>query len=356
MSVVEHLLRSAGREAGGRRCLVLAEVGQNHDGSLGLAHAFVDAVAATGADGIKFQTHIAAAESTPAEPWRVRFSARDESRHEYWKRMEFSRDEWAGLHDHARKRGLAFISSPFSVEAVDLLEDLGVPAWKIASGEVTDTPMLERIARTGLPVIASTGMSPLAEIDELAAWARRAGLELAILQSTSLYPCPPERVGLNLIPFFQSRYGGEVGLSDHSGTPYPGLAAAAVGAALVEVHVTLSREMFGPDVCASLDTADLARLVEGVRFIERMARSPVDKDAEARELAPLRAVFGKNVVLREPLPAGTVLRREHLSCKKAGGGLTPGELDLVVGCTLIRNLAAEAAVRAEDLEGFDERS
>lgn len=354
MSVLEHLLRSAGRDAGGRRCLVLAEVGQNHDGSLGMAHAFIDAAAAAGADGIKFQTHIAAAESTPAEPWRVRFSLREETRYEYWKRMEFSRDEWAGLCDHALERGLVFLSSPFSVEAVDMLADVGVPAWKIASGEVSDKPMLERIARTGLPVIASTGMCALAEIDELVAWARTAGLELALLQSTSLYPCPPERIGLNLIPFFQSRYRLEVGLSDHSGTPYPGLAAAALGAALVEVHVALSREMFGPDVSASLDTTDLARLVEGVRFTERMTSSPVDKDALARELAPVRAVFGKNIVLRQPRRAGTMLRPEHLACKKAGGGLPPKSLGRVVGCVLKRDVAAEVALRVEDLEGFDE--
>ena len=353
MSVLECLLGAAGKSSGGRRCLVIAEVAQNHEGSLGTAHAFVDAVTRTGADGIKFQTHIAAAESTPDEPWRVPFSRQDSSRRDYWRRMEFTRDGWDGLHRHARERGLIFLSSPFSIEAVDLLDDLGMAAWKIASGEVSNRPMLERIAATGKPLIASTGMSSVGEVDDLAEWAQTAGLDLALLQSTSMYPCPPERVGLNLIPFFRERYGLEVGLSDHSGSIYPGLAAATEGAALIEVHVTLSREMFGPDVCASLDTVDLARLVEGVRVIERMACSPVDKDAQARELSPLREVFGRSIVLQEALHAGTLVRREHLACKKPGGGLAPVLLERVVGCVLRRDLAADVPLAAEDLEGFD---
>src|SRR5436190_8788137 len=142
------------------RVLVIAEVGQTHDGSLGLAHAFVDAVADAGADAVKFQTHIAAAESSPGEPWRVRFSYEDDSRYAYWQRMEFDEDGWRGLRAHAHDRGIAFLSSPFSLEAVELLERVGVPGWKIGSGEVSNAPLLDRVAAGGLPVLLSTGMSP----------------------------------------------------------------------------------------------------------------------------------------------------------------------------------------------------
>src|SRR5215831_283700 len=158
------------------QCCIVAEVAQAHDGSLGTAHAFIDACARAGADAIKFQTHIAAAESTPGEPWRVKFSRQDASRYDYWKRMEFTEEQWHGLKKHAADSGLKFLSSPFSVEAVDLVKSRRLP--------------------------------------------------LTVLQCTSAYPCPPEKIGLNLIPFFRKRYDCEVGLSDHSGTIFAGLAAA----------------------------------------------------------------------------------------------------------------------------------
>jgi N,N'-diacetyllegionaminate synthase len=149
----------AGRAAG-EGCLVVAEVAQSHDGSLGLAHAFVDAIADAGADAVKFQTHIAAAESTPAEPWRVKFSRQDATRYDYWKRMEFSEEAWKGLKEHADARGLWFLSSPFSEEAAALLDRVGVAAWKVASGETSNLPLLERLVADGRPVLLSTASSP----------------------------------------------------------------------------------------------------------------------------------------------------------------------------------------------------
>ena len=243
------------------RCLVIGEVAQAHDGSLGLAHAYIDAIADAGADAVKFQTHIAAAESTPGEPWRVRFSKQDSSRYDYWKRMEFTEEQWSGLKRHADDRGIRFLSSPFSMEAVELLVRVGVAAWKIASGEVANAPMLERVARTGLPVFLSTGMSSLAEVDEAVELLRSLGVTPVVMQCTTAYPCPPERVGLNLIPALRARYGGGVGLSDHSGTIFAGLAAATLGIDVLEVHITMSRQMFGPDVPASITTEELYRLL-----------------------------------------------------------------------------------------------
>jgi N,N'-diacetyllegionaminate synthase len=334
---------------GGGRCLVIGEVGQAHDGSLGTAHAFIDAIAEAGADAVKFQTHIASAESTPAEPFRVKFSRQDATRYDYWKRMGFTEQQWHGLAEHARERGLLFLSSPFSVEAVELLSRVGVPMWKIASGEVANAPMLERIIDTGLPVLLSSGMSPLEELDVAVKRIKDGGSSVVLLQCTTAYPCPPEKIGLNLIPFFRQRYDCPVGLSDHSGTIYAGLAAAAIGIDVLEVHVTLSREMFGPDVPASVTTEDLHRLVSGIRFIERMHANPVDKDAMAHEMAPLRDLFTKSVVARVALEAGTVLRREDLAVKKPGTGIPSGRLDEVIGRRLRRDVAADDLLREEDL-------
>ena len=331
-------------------CLIVGEVAQAHDGSLGLAHAFVDAIAAAGAGAVKFQTHIAAAESTAAEPWRVRFSPRDETRYDYWKRMEFTEDEWRGLKRHADERGLAFISSPFSVEAVDLIERVGVAAWKIASGEAGNLPMIDRLLDGQRPVMLSSGMSPLAETDAAVARIQARHVSLAVLQCTSAYPCPPERVGLNLIPFYRDRYRCAVGLSDHSGTIYPGVAAATLGIDVLEVHVTLSREMFGPDVVASVTSSELRQLVDGVRFVERMIERPVDKDAMAADLGPLRELFTKSIVARTNLAAGTVLTGEHLAAKKPGTGIPAARLPELIGLRLRRDVVADELLSEADLD------
>jgi N,N'-diacetyllegionaminate synthase len=332
------------------RCLIIGEVAQAHDGSLGMAHAFIDAIAATGADAVKFQTHIADAESTPSEPWRVRFSVQDETRYAYWRRMEFTEEQWRGLQQHATDRGLLFLSSPFSMEAVELLTRVGVAAWKVASGEVANFPMLDRMAATGLPIIVSTGMSQLDEIDSAVARIRAHQVPLAVLQCTSEYPCPAEQVGLNLIPFLRDRYGCPAGLSDHSGTVYPGLAAVMLAAEVLEVHITLSREAFGPDVTASVTTGELRQLVDGVRFIETMRAHPVEKDGLANTLAPIRNAFTKSVVARVDLPVGTVLKAGHLTAKKPGTGIPAARLEEVVGAQLRRSVRADQLLTEADIE------
>ena len=332
------------------RCLVIGEVGLAHDGSLGYAHAFVDEVARAGADAVKFQTHIAAAESTPAEPFRVKFSRQDASRYDYWKRMEFPEAQWRDLAAHAAERGLLFLSSPFSIEAVNLLARVGMPLWKVASGEVGNLAMLDRMIATGAPVILSSGMSSIAELDASVERVQRAGRTLAVVQCTTAYPCPPERIGLNMIPFFRERYRCLSGLSDHSGTIYPGLAAATLGAEVLEVHVTMSRGMFGPDVPASVTMEELKQLVDGIRFIETMKAHPVEKDAVAETMAPLRAIFTRSVVAREPLRAGTVLAETHLAAKKPGTGIPAGRLHELVGRRLRRDVATDELLRLEDVE------
>jgi len=333
-----------------QRCLIVGEVAQAHDGSLGMAHAYIDAIAAAGADAVKFQTHLAAAESTPAEPWRVRFSRQDASRHDYWKRMEFTEEQWHGLKQHADAQGLMFLSSPFSVEAVDLLSRVGVAAWKVASGEVANAALFERMARNGLPMLLSTGMSSWSEIDAAVGRIQDRHLPLVVLQCTSAYPCPAEQVGLNLLSLYRQRYHCPVGLSDHSGTIYAGLAAAVLGIAVLEVHVTFSREMFGPDVPASVTTAELRQLVEGTRFIEAAQSHPVDKDDLAEDLAPMRALFTKSVVLRQNLPRGTRLSAEHLAAKKPGSGIPAQRLADYVGRTLKRAVTADTLLQEADLE------
>ncbi len=330
-------------------CLLIGEVALAHDGSLGMAHAFIDAIAGAGADAVKFQTHLAEHESTPAEPWRVPLPTQDATRYDYWRRTGFTAEGWAALRGHAAERGLAFLSSPFSVAAVELLERIGVTAWKIPSGETGNPALLERIARTGRPVLLSTGMSPMSEVDAAVAVVRGAGVPFAVLQCTSAYPVAPDAVGLNLLETFRARYGCPVGLSDHSGTVYPALAAAALGADVLEVHVTLSREMFGPDVPASVTTAELRLLAEGIRWMETMRAHPVNKDAAAERLSPVRALFTKSVVARRDLAAGTVLDAGDLDLRKPGRGIPAARLTEVIGAVLRRDVRRDEPLAPADI-------
>jgi len=330
--------------------LIIAEIAQTHDGSLGTAHAYIDAIAGVGADAVKFQTHIADAESSPGEPWRVKFSRQDKTRYDYWKRMEFTKDQWQGLKIHAEERGLLFLSTPFSEEAVELLANIGILAWKVASGEVSNLPMFTQMAESRIPFLISTGMSPLDEIDHAVALVQSQEIPFIIFQCTSMYPCPPEKLGLNMIRFFQERYNCMVGLSDHSGSIFPGLAATTLGAAAVETHVVFSREVFGPDVSSSITIQELRQLIDGIRFIEKTHINPIDKDHMAGELAMVRNLFTKSIVFRNSLKAGTYLEQNHLAFKKPGTGIPAKDLNKVLGKRLVRDVEKDEMVQESDIE------
>ncbi len=343
------LSKVTGKSSEGR-CLIIGEVAQSHDGSLGMAHAFIDAIAAAGADAVKFQTHIAAEESTPQEPWRVKFSPQDETRYQYWQRMEFTKEQWAGLKQHADDAGILFMSTPFSGAAVEMLGDIGMKVWKIASGEVGNAPLLQLAIDTGDPVIISSGMSDWAELDGAVEQVRAGGNPLAVMQCTSAYPCPPERVGLNILEEMRQRYDVPVGLSDHSGNIYAGLAAVTLGAEALEVHVALSKEMFGPDVPSSVTGAELRQLVNGTRQIEKMIASPLRKETLSDDAKQLRKLFTKSIVAGTHLSRGTILNQSHLKLKKPGTGLAAAYLPELIGRKLLKDVREDDFLLFEDVE------
>ncbi|OGR13579.1 MAG: N-acetylneuraminate synthase [Deltaproteobacteria bacterium RIFOXYB12_FULL_58_9] len=334
----------------GHPLFLVGEVGQAHDGSLGTAHAYVDAIAAAGATAVKFQTHIAAAESTAREPFRVRFSPQDNTRYEYWQRMEFTEEQWNALARHAEERGLVFLSSPFSEAAVDLLERIGVLAWKIGAGEIRSRPLLERMARTGKPILLSTGMASWMDLQTAVEWLRPFDVPFGVYQCTTAYPCPPEKWGLNILHELRSRFLCPVGFSDHSGTIAAGLAAAALGADMLEVHVTLSRESFGPDVVASITTSELGQLADGVGKIRCAIQNPIDKDAMASQLEELHSVFGKSIVAARLLVAGHVVTLDDMAYKKPGTGIPARRAADLLGRKVKRELAADDQINNDDLE------
>ena len=326
-------------------CLVVAEVAQAHDGSLGTAHAYIDAIARAGAGAVKFQVHIADAESSPQEEWRVKFSPQDETRFDYWKRMEFTEAQWAGLKQHAEVKGLLFLASPFSVEAVDLLERIGVKAYKVASGEVNNPPLLTAIRLTNKPVILSTGMSDFYDVDTALMYFG----DVAILQCTSKYPVKPEEVGLNMLDAFSKRYQCPVGLSDHSGAIYPSLAAVTLGAKVLEVHVTFSRDCFGPDVSASITIDELKQLVDGVRFIETAITHPINKYKVAVELEGTRHLFNKSIVAACDIPNGAVIGEQNLTTRKPGTGIPAAEIYRLIGMQAARFISKGEFIQEADL-------
>lgn len=330
-------------------CFIIAEVGLGHDGSLGTAHAYIDAAADAGVDAVKFQTHIAAAESTPQEQFRVKVFPQDATRYDYWIRTAFTETQWRGLKDHSESRGLEFLSTPFSAAAVELLRGLGIKAWKIGSGETNNPLLLEQVAVGKEPVLLSSGMSYLSELDASIRLLQERKAPVLLMQCTSRYPCPPQQLGLNVISLYRQRYGIPTGFSDHSGEIAPALAAVTLGTNAVEVHLTWHKKSFGPDVKASLTVEQLGELVKGIRIIETAMQSPVDKDHDAKELEAMRTMFNKGLVAARKIPEGTALEHWHIDGRKPCIGIPVAEYKSVLGKRTARELNENDHITWDDL-------
>jgi N-acetylneuraminate synthase len=310
---------------------LIAEIAQAHDGSLGILHSYIDAAAKTGVHAIKFQMHIAEAESSIHEPFRIQFSYADNTRFDYWKRMEFTLEQWKGIKQHCDEAGLDFICSPFSCLAVDWLEEIGVAFYKVGSGEVSNFLMLEKIAQTGKPVIISSGMSSFAELDNTVAFLKNKNVDFSILQCTTAYPTKPEQYGLNVIARLKERYDVPIGFSDHSAKVATGIAAVALGAEILEFHVIFHKEMFGPDTSASLTIEETRQLSVSVNEIYCALQQPVNK-TENSDFSALKAIFGKSLAINKDLPKGHVIAFDDLESKKPKGhGIPADQFQNVIG-------------------------
>jgi len=317
---------------------IIAEIAQAHDGSLGTVHAYIDAVAKTGCNAIKFQTHIATAESSIHEPFRVKFSKQDATRYDYWKRMEFTLEQWKGIKQHCDDVGLEFMGSPFSNAAVDLLEKVGIARYKVGSGEVNNFVLLEKIAQTGKPVIISSGMSSYEELDATVQFLKDRNVAFSILQCTTSYPTIPEQFGLNVMKELEEKYKIPVGFSDHSASIEACIAATALGAEILEFHVVFNKEMFGPDAKSSLTMEETTDLVRAVRNIELALQNPIDKNDNSK-FTDLKQIFEKSLAVNKNLPEGHVITFSDLETKKPKGfGILASEYKQVLGKKLTKNV------------------
>ncbi len=323
---------------------IIAEVGSVHDGSFGNAKKLIEAAAGCGVDAVKFQTHIPEAETLPDAPMPPYFKG--EPRFEYFQRTGFSLEQWQKLKSHCDLNDVIFLSSPFSEEAVDLLELVGMLQFKIPSGEVTNLPMLEKIARLGTPVILSSGMSAWDELDSAVEVIKKHNEKLTVLQCTSEYPCPYEQVGLNVMLEMAERYQVPIGLSDHTLTNYAVFAAVTLGASVIEKHFTFSRRMYGSDAPHSLEPREMTDLVNGVRAIEAMLTNPVEKD-HVDPYTGMKRIFEKSLVAKVDIPAGTLLTRELIGIKKPGTGISAARLGEFLGKKVSKDICA-GAIFAED--------
>jgi len=332
------------------RTFVIAEAGVNHNGDLGLARALVDVAAAAGADAVKFQTFTAdglVTRTAPTAEYQQRALGTAASQHAMLSALELSPAAHEALWAHCASRGIEFMSTPFDVESAHYLKRLGVKRLKISSGDVTNLPMLEVVGGLGLPVILSTGMADLDEVEAAVATLRASGLtDLVILHCVSNYPADPSLTNLRAMDTLAQRFGVPVGLSDHSPGLAVAVAAVARGATCIEKHFTVDRSLPGPDHQASLLPDELSALVRSVREVERALGDGVKRPVPSE--LPIRLVARKSLVTGRDLPAGTVLRREDLVILRPGTGLPPSALPRVVGRRIARAVAADSPL-TEDM-------
>lgn len=331
---------------------IIAELGQAHEGSIGIAHSYIDALAETGVNAIKFQTHIADAESSQFEPFRVNFSYEDKTRFDYWKRMEFSKEHWIELKKHCEDKGVEFISSPFSIEAARLLNDIGVKRFKIGSGEVNNFLLLEYLSKLNKPILVSSGMSSFDELDQTVAFLKDRNVDISLFQCTTSYPCVAGDWGLEVIPKLKERYNVPIGFSDHSGDIFSSLAATALGAELLEFHVVFDKRMFGPDAKSSLTIDESKKLVEGAKQIHYDLEKKANLKLDSSGFSELKNTFEKSLAINKDLKKGDIVKFEDLEAKKpANKGISTKYFKEVVGKPLTKDISQWDFLTDEHIKG-----
>lgn len=335
------------------RVLVIAEAGVNHNGDLDLALRLCEAAHAAGADAVKFQTFRAADLVVPGAPTAA-YQARETGESDQFamlRKLELDEDQHRAIQDHCQRLGIEFFSTPFSLQAVDMLCGLGVRRLKLPSGELTHRVLVAHAAASGLPLLVSTGMATLDEARQALAWveaARGSRQDVVFMHCTSAYPASDEALNLRAIGTMADALGVPIGYSDHSLGIEASLAAVALGAVAIEKHMTLDRTLPGPDHAASLEPDAFADMVRGIRRIEAM-RGDGRKQPRPEELDAAR-VARRSVVTAVDIPAGTRIDAAMLACRRPATGIAPAEIDRVAGCTARHDLPAGTVLHWDLLE------
>ena len=324
---------------------VIAEIGSVHDGKLNLAFKLIKKAASSGADIIKFQMHISEYETLKNAPSPKYFNLED--RYKYFKRTSFSFLEWKKIKKFCEQNNTDFLCSPFSIEAVNLLEKLKVKYYKVPSGELTNLPLLEKLNKTGKKIILSTGMSDWKEIDnDLRIFNKK---KIILLQCSSIYPCPLNRVGINVIKEFLNRYKCEVGFSDHTLGSSASFAAAAVGATVIEKHFTLSRNMYGSDAKNSMEPDEFKIFSKTIKEIWHINKCNVDKN-NIKKFKEMKFIFEKSIYAKHNLKIGHKIKFDDLAFKKPCKYLRADKYKTLVGKILLKNVKTDQPIIAKDVK------
>lgn len=329
------------------RVLIIAEAGVNHNGDLGLAFRLVDEAKNAGADVVKFQTfnpQMMVTNSAEKAEYQKMTTAKEESQQSMLRRLALTEGNFVELCNYCKGRGISFCSTPFDFESIDFLNGLEMPFWKIPSGEITNYPYLVKIARTGKPVIMSTGMCEMGEILEAVSVLRENGAgAIKLLHCNTQYPTPYEDVNLKAIDTMHKTTGLDIGYSDHTkGIEVP-IAAAAMGAAVIEKHFTLDKNMPGPDHKASLEPAELKAMVEAIRNIEKAMGDGVKQvtESEKNNLTVAR----KSIVALKAIKKGDIFTEENITTKRPGTGISPMKWRDVLGKTADRDYREDDLIK-----------
>jgi len=335
----------------GRPTFIIAEAGVNHNGNIGMARQLVDEAVKAGADAVKFQTFKAERLVTldaPKAEYQKSTTGANESQFEMLRQLELSPEAHHDLMAYCKEKDILFMSTPFDEESADLLADLGVAVYKIPSGEITNLPFLAHVARQWKPMIVSTGMSSLGEVESAVHTIELAGnRQFILLHCVSNYPADPRDANLRAMNTMATAFNVPVGYSDHTLGIEVSLAAVALGACVIEKHFTLDRNLPGPDHQASLEPNELLALVQGIRIVEA-ALGHGRKEAVARE-DNTATVTRKSLVTVRDIPAGQVLTKEMIAIKRPGTGLPPGMRVHIVGRTVKQDIPAGSLLTLEML-------
>lgn len=343
-------IRLGNRIVGGDHpAFIIAEAGINHQGDLNIARELIDTAMSAGADAVKFQKraiHRVWTRGALERP-HLDYASFGKTCGEHWEALELTEDEYRALKKHADDHGIIFLASGWDEESMDFLDELGVPAFSVASADLTNAPLLEHTAKKGKPVMLSTGMASIEDVQRAYDIVQACTDDIAILQCTSTYPSKFEHVNLRVIQTFADRFDAVIGYSGHElGIVVP-VAAVALGAKIVERHLTLDRAMKGSDHAASLEPNGLTRMVRDIRHIEEAMGSGIKKIVE--DEIPMKRELGKSLVSTRAITKGTTITRDMLTAKSPGNGIAPWRINDIVERKAATDIEVDVMIHDEDI-------
>ena len=334
-----------------RKQLVVAEIGQSHDGSLNYVHSFIDAASKAGADVVKFQAHFAEEESTFDDKFRTFTSYKNETRFEYWKRMQFTIEEWQQIKKHIKQKKMFFSSSVFSNKSIQILNKIGVDIWKIPSGESLNLNLIKEVTNTSTkPLFISTGMNYQHEVNKIYRFMKQKKNQFILMHCVSEYPTNLNNIGFNVINDFLNKYDCMIGYSDHSGNLDVSLISLGFKISALEVHVTFNKNLYNPDSSSSIDFKELEYLSNFIKLKKHLIKKTISKNKIAKKLAKNRKLFSRSLALFKDMKSGQKIKLSDITLKKPGTGLKWNEKNKIIGKELIKDKSKYNLIKISDVK------